>query len=266
MIYLKILNGICWGILLSRWHDSSMMKIYRILRENRTYVRTYILTISDFPHISRNRWYIIEIETASVQASLFLGGMILLKAHISLTFRKVSGFLRYIKDCSKNTWFIYFVEFPYVCKLLCLVNLNEKRTQNHTIWKYYEKTRATVFSSLTASTDGLLKGVYCRGVSTDVGLWKSGLCRDLQLVVSINSMHTMSEIQLHRVRLLMSHRVHIPFPGRRGRAGGVQHHQLHAGHRGARGAAGAGGRAHAAPGAHAHRPRGPARAGGDAGV
>ena len=47
---------------------------------------------------------------------------------------------------------------------------NGKRTQNHTIWKYYEETRATVSSSLAASTDGLLKGVYCRGVSTDEGL------------------------------------------------------------------------------------------------
>ena len=47
---------------------------------------------------------------------------------------------------------------------------NEKGTHNHTIWKYYEKTRVTVFSSLAASTDGLLKGVYCRGVSTGVGM------------------------------------------------------------------------------------------------
>ena len=44
------------------------------------------------------------------------------------------------------------------------------------------KTRAKALSPPQLK-DGLLLGVYCRGVSTDVGLWKSRLCCDLQLVV-----------------------------------------------------------------------------------
>ena len=111
MIYLKILKGICLGILLSRWHDSLILKTYPELRKNRMCVSTYRLTISDFPHISRNRWDIIELLMASFQASFFLGGMILLRAHISLTFRKVSGFIRNIKNCIKNARNIYLFRF-----------------------------------------------------------------------------------------------------------------------------------------------------------
>ena len=86
-------------------------------------------------------------------------------------------FKEYKELHSKNELFIYFVEFPYICKLSCLDDFNEKRTQKHTLQKYYEKTRATVFSSLAASTDGLLQGVYCRGGSTNVGLEIAALPR-----------------------------------------------------------------------------------------
>ena len=62
--------------------------------------------------------------------SFFLGGMILLRAHIPLNFRKVSGVLRNIKNCSKSAWFIFFVEFPYICNLWCLDDFQRKLTQN----------------------------------------------------------------------------------------------------------------------------------------
>ena len=41
MIYLKIKNNTLSGILLSRWHDSLILKTYPVLRKTRTYVRTY---------------------------------------------------------------------------------------------------------------------------------------------------------------------------------------------------------------------------------
>ena len=68
-----------------RWFS----KTYHVLRENQR-LPPYRLTISDFPHISRIRWYILKFQTASVQASCFLGDTIL-------------WFWKYILFCEKKT-------------------------------------------------------------------------------------------------------------------------------------------------------------------
>ena len=153
MIYLEILNGIYLGILLSRWHDSLMMKIYPILRKSRKYVRTYRLTISDFPYFSINRWDIIEIKTASLQASFFLGDLTLLRAHISLNFRKSFRFLKKYKE-SPSKYMIYFLRWIYIYLQVIMsrwfsTENEDRKTRFGNIMK---KLEPWVLSSLAAST------------------------------------------------------------------------------------------------------------------
>ena len=52
--YLKDSNGICSGILLSRWHNILIMKNISCFAGNRTFILTYRLTISDFPSYLEN--------------------------------------------------------------------------------------------------------------------------------------------------------------------------------------------------------------------
>ena len=155
MIYLKNLNGICLGIMLSRWHDSSMIKIYPILRKNRTYVRTdWPFQISLICQEIDEIWDISEILTASVQASFFLlGDITLLRAHIPLNFRKVSGFFKEYKEWPSK-YMVYFLRWIsiYLQVIMSRWFSMENEDINTRFGNIMKKTRATVFSSLAAST------------------------------------------------------------------------------------------------------------------
>jgi len=105
MRYLKILNCICSGICAYRWHDSLIMKniscFAGTLDVRRTY-RTYVPT----DHI-RCSLIIREKDEISKTFKRYLFRHIAVlnfrRAHISLNFRKVLGFIRYIKNGRQNT-------------------------------------------------------------------------------------------------------------------------------------------------------------------
>ena len=112
--------------------------------------------------------------------------MIHLRAHIPLNFRKVSGFLGIQRNAVKTHDLLSLLNFHIFAIYNVWMIFNGKKTQNLTIWKYYEKKLELRFSALSPPQ----RTVYCtsRGSTVEVSRlnmkdWKSRLCRDLQLVV-----------------------------------------------------------------------------------
>ena len=110
--------------------------------------------------------------------------MIHLRAHIPLNFRKVSGFLGIQRNAVKTHDLLSLLNFHIFAIYNVWMIFNGKKTQNLTIWKYYEKKLELRFSALSPPQ----RTVYCtsRGSTVEVSRlmkdWKSRLCRDLQLV------------------------------------------------------------------------------------
>ena len=103
--------------------------------------------------------------------------MIHLRAHIPLNFRKVSGFLGIQRNAVKTHDLLSFLNYHIFAIYNVWMIFNRKKTQNLTIWKYYEKNLSYGFQlSRRLNGRSTVRGL-CRGVSTDVGLEIAALPR-----------------------------------------------------------------------------------------